>query len=191
MKPTPNDLLVLSEVAKKLGVPPDWLYAQINFESGGTWDPKIKNPNSSARGLIQFMNATAVNMGYKDSLDLVENNPTISSQLKGPVFEYYKKFMPFPNAQSFFLSVFLPKYRNSSPDTIIYDGDLNRQKKFRDANPGIMTVGDYTEKLMLKFLKGKKPTLPEAGKTIARFILGVSILAGALLLIKKIGGSNG
>jgi len=191
MKPTENDLKVLAEVAGKLGVPPDWLFAQINFESGGSWDPKIKNPNSSARGLIQFMNSTALNMGYKDSLDLVEKNPTISSQLRGPVFEYYKQFMPFPNSQSFFLSVFLPKYRNASPDTVIYHDDVTRKKSFQSANPGIKTVGDYTEKLMLKFLKGKKPTIPEAGKIFTKVLFSVAMVAGIFLLIKKIGGSNG
>lgn len=191
MKPTENDLKVLAEVAQKLGVPSQWLFAQINFESAGTWDPKIKNPNSSARGLIQFMNSTAINMGYKDSLDLVEKNPTISSQLRGPVYEYYKKFMPFPNSQSFFLSVFLPKYRNASPDTVIFKDEPTRQKSFQSANPGIKTVGDYTEKLMLKFLKGKKTTLPEAGKIFTKLIFGAAVLTGIFILIKKIGGSNG
>lgn len=35
-----------------------YLMACMAFETGRTFSPKIKNPNSSAIGLIQFMNAT-------------------------------------------------------------------------------------------------------------------------------------
>lgn len=189
MKPTSTDLEALKEVARKLGVIPSWLYAQINFESAGTWDPQIKNPNSSARGLIQFLNSTAINLGYKDSLDLVLKHPTIKSQLEGPIYQYYKKFMPFNSMQSFFLSVFLPKYRNSSPDTVIYADEPTRQQSFRTANPGIKTVGDYTEKLMLKFFKSKSPY--KQGKTGFQVLMTFAVIAGIIIIIKKLGGSNG
>lgn len=52
----------LSETASRLGVTRDSLYKLISFESG--WDPKATNPYTGARGLIQFMPATAKWMGY-------------------------------------------------------------------------------------------------------------------------------
>lgn len=133
-----ENLRVLYDIAYKLGTDPKWLYTLINFESG--WKPKIKNPLSSARGLIQFVNKTAKGLGYKDSLDLVNKNPTISSQLKNPVYRYLKQYRPFPTDQSLFMSVFYPKARYWSP-----------KKKFPPLvmryNPGIKTPSDYVRKV--------------------------------------------
>lgn len=160
MKVTAADMIALREVAGALSVPPGWLYALINFETAGTWDPAIKNPRSSARGLIQFMDATAANMGYRDSLDLVTKHPTIISQLKGPVLAYLKPYAPFKTEQELYFSVFLPKYRRASLDTVIYADDPTKQTKFRAANPGVLTVGDYYNKLRAAFAKvsgGKTP----------------------------------
>ncbi|MBB1074464.1 hypothetical protein HUU62_08580 [Rhodoferax sp. 4810] len=41
----------------------NWLMACIAFETGSTFSPSIKNPSSSATGLIQFMDATANQLG--------------------------------------------------------------------------------------------------------------------------------
>jgi hypothetical protein len=50
-----EDVTKLGKVAIKYGFPPQWLANLINFESAGTFSPKIKNPNSGATGLIQWM----------------------------------------------------------------------------------------------------------------------------------------
>jgi hypothetical protein len=42
---------------------PNWLMACMAFETGRTFSPKVKNPRSSATGLIQFMEATAQHYG--------------------------------------------------------------------------------------------------------------------------------
>jgi hypothetical protein len=42
---------------------PSWLMACMAFETGRTFSPSIKNPSSSASGLIQFMDATARGLG--------------------------------------------------------------------------------------------------------------------------------
>lgn len=41
----------------------NWLIACIAFETGSTFSPSVKNPSSSATGLIQFMDATANQLG--------------------------------------------------------------------------------------------------------------------------------
>lgn len=51
------------EVADNIGVDPSWLMACMAFETGRTFSPSIRNPNSSATGLIQFMDATARTLG--------------------------------------------------------------------------------------------------------------------------------
>jgi hypothetical protein len=62
-KLTPPELRKLVDVALGLGMDPDHLAAVISFETGGTFSPSIKNPGSSATGLIQFMESTARRLG--------------------------------------------------------------------------------------------------------------------------------
>ena len=50
-------------VAGRLSIDPWHLLAVMDFETGGTFDPAISNPNSSATGLIQFMASTARDLG--------------------------------------------------------------------------------------------------------------------------------
>lgn len=52
---TPEKGKSIERVAKNIGVDPNDLAAAISFETGGTFDPSIKNKGSSATGLIQFM----------------------------------------------------------------------------------------------------------------------------------------
>ena len=52
---TPEKAESIARVAKNIGVHPNDLAAVISFETAGTFDPSIRNPKSSATGLIQFM----------------------------------------------------------------------------------------------------------------------------------------
>lgn len=133
---TRSQLDALLEVADRLSLAPKPLAAEVQFESG--WNPKIKNPTSSARGLIQFMDSTARGMGYAGSLDLVLKHPTIETQLRGPVLDYLKKWAPYRTDQSLFMAVFYPAYRYVGLDTEFPD---NVQRW----NPGIVTVRDYVD----------------------------------------------
>lgn len=146
-----KQLKALREVADSLGITSDALYKLINFETAGTWNPQIKNPNSSARGLLQFTDSTARKLGYKDSLDLVTKNNSIESQLYFPVLKYLSQFKPFTTKQSLYMSVFYPKYRNVDPLTHFPD-------KVKKVNPGIDTVQSYINKV-----EGKKSTVISAG----------------------------
>lgn len=134
-----SDEFALRSTAAELGVNPDSLYRLIDFETARTWNPMIKNKNSSARGLIQFTDATAVGLGFADSLDLVTQYPTIVDQLI-VVKRYLSQFKPFPNDQSLYMSVFYPAARNWAP---------GREFPFmvQRLNPGIKTVADYVNKV--------------------------------------------
>lgn len=54
----------IARVAQNIGVDPNDLAAVISFESAGSFNPSIKNPGSSATGLIQFMKGTDGHNGY-------------------------------------------------------------------------------------------------------------------------------
>lgn len=128
---------LLRMIADNLGVNYLDLYRLIKFESG--WNPQAKNPQSSARGLIQFTDNTARSLGLMDSLDLVSHYPTITDQL--PLVErYLLKFKPFPTKQSLYMSVFYPAARK-----------WDKNKRFPDsiitANPGVYTPEDYAAKV--------------------------------------------
>lgn len=152
---TPAVKEALSYVAGELGISPELLSKEIDFESAGTWNPTIKNPkpDSTARGLIQFTDETARDLGYKDSMDLVSKNPTVTGQLKGPVLTYLKgKMGKHKTAQGLMMGVLYPKARAVSPDTLL-------PERVRKWNPGINTVQDYMENV------NKRPDLYAAATT--------------------------
>ena len=142
----------LTQLSDHLKVPKKWVSDAITFES--SWDPNAENKNSGASGLIQFTNSTARDMGYNSAYDLVSKHPTRSSQLSGPVKDYLSARGPFKDERDFYLSIFYPKGRKLSDDTVMPD-EARRQ------NPGIVTVGDYV-KLLKKNVAGMDTENPSS-----------------------------
>ena len=172
-----NDYQALKNVSSIIGTSPEQLAELIAFES--RFNPQIKNPNSSARGLIQFLDKTAQDMGFSNSLDLVTRYPTISDQISGPVLEYLKKYSPYPTKQALFMAVFYPAAQywpenKEFPDYV------------KESNPGINTPLDY----MKLAAKNAEPIQVE-GKTIIEPnknywpIIGIIAAAAVTLFILK------
>lgn len=137
MKLTERENEVFQTIALQLNVDPGNLYKLINFESG--WNPQAKNPLSSARGLIQFTDSTARDLGFDNSLDLVDKNPSIVSQL--PIVKrYLDRYRPYSTKQSLYMSVFYPAARYLNPLAEL-------PEVVRKYNPGINTVQDYINKV--------------------------------------------
>ena len=163
MNLTEKQILSIEAAARRLNVPVLWLRNIIRFESN--FNPQAKNPYSSARGLLQFIDKTAAGLGYADSLDLVTKNPTFEGQIDNAVIPYLEPFGPFNTPQSLYLSVFYPAARS-------WPLDKQFPKWVQDVNPGIVTVRDYVEKV--DFINNL-PTLRN-----------VSILLTILFLVYKI-----
>lgn len=165
---TDKQAQALVDVANAIRTEPQWLYELINFESGH--NPQAKNPNSSARGLIQFMDSTAKELGYKGSDDLIARHAKYEDQLRGPVLEYFKRRRPpFFTRQALYMAVFFPIARSVPPETTfkeLYEkypketGGPDRFLKFKAQNPGIVTVNDYVNKTLAR--ASKKPFLGKA-----------------------------
>jgi hypothetical protein len=51
------------DIAADIGTDPSWLMACMAFETDRTFSPSVRNPSSSATGLIQFMADTARDLG--------------------------------------------------------------------------------------------------------------------------------
>ncbi|MCZ4320403.1 transglycosylase SLT domain-containing protein, partial [Aequorivita viscosa] len=55
-------------IAENLSIDPNYIMACIALETGRSFNPAIKNPKSSATGLIQFMDSTAKALGTTTDL---------------------------------------------------------------------------------------------------------------------------
>lgn len=77
----------LDAMAKRLGIPVEWICDVIYIESG--FRPAIKNPNSSASGLIQFMEATAKGLGTTTAairaMTNIQQIPFVERYFKGQI----------------------------------------------------------------------------------------------------------
>jgi hypothetical protein len=146
----------LQIIASRLGLNVNDLHRLIQFES--KWNPAAKNPLSSARGLLQFTDSSAVSLGYKNSLDLVNKNPTIEDQLF-VVEKYLSRFKPFSGKQSLYMAVFYPAARNWNPGQLF-------PASVRAVNPGINTPRDY-----IRYVDG----------TIQKLAI-IPIIGGAILI---------
>jgi hypothetical protein len=81
-KVSPEFAQKVVEISGRLRIDPNWLMACMAFETGERFTPNVKNPGSSATGLIQFMRDTAIQLGTttqalarltaEDQLDYVE-----------------------------------------------------------------------------------------------------------------------
>ena len=137
---TDSEKNAIAIFAGRIGVTPELVAKMIAVETAFTMSPVIHNPlpNQSARGIFQFIDSTAYGLGFRDSLDLVTQNPTIESQLD-VAYRMFKPYLPFKNEYEFTMANFIPTHRKDSPlkrlDSI--------KKSYADANPHLTYLGDY------------------------------------------------
>lgn len=163
-----NEIKKLLSISEELDIDPNVLYSLLDFESG--FNPKIKNPQSSARGIMQWIDARAKDLGFSDSLDLVEKNPTISDQLD-IVRKDFKRFGKFEDRQALYMALFYPKYMRVPPSTEF-------PPNVQAVNKPIKTVQDY-----INFVDKKLGLPPEEKKNSLALALIVGV--GLLLLLQN------
>ena len=86
---TPEFLRGVEGVAQRVGAQPEHLMAAMSFETGGSFASDVKNPRSSATGLIQFMDGTAKGLGTSTDA-LAQMTPTEQLQYVEKYFEPYR-----------------------------------------------------------------------------------------------------
>jgi hypothetical protein len=176
----------ITEIAERLGVAdPSWLWSLIMLESG--MDPLKKNPRSSARGLIQIMDATARDVfKMPDSLTLINQYPDFYSQMDNVVYPYLKRYAGYPTKQSLYMAVFFPVARFVPPDTsfnYLYESHAiggeqwpEKLAQFHAQNPGIDTVQDYIDRADNSF----RGAVAAAGAGLT----GLAVAIGAYFLFR-------
>ncbi len=93
------------DIAAKLDTVPNNLMIVMNNESAGTFSPSIKNPTSTATGLIQFMEDTAKGMGTSTQALAKMSNV----QQLDYVYKYLAKYKDkYKDASDLYLAVFFP-----------------------------------------------------------------------------------
>lgn len=149
-------------IADQIDVNPDWLMAVMNKETGGTFSPSIKNPTSSASGLIQFMADTAKGLGTTTA---ALRKMSAVDQLSY-VYKYFKPFAgKLHSYADTYLAVFYPAGLNKS-DSWKFPNWVYSANRGLDLNKDrIVTIGEF-KKWMNKGLKvddSKKKRCPHCG----------------------------
>ncbi|MEW5291999.1 hypothetical protein ABW286_22955 [Erwinia papayae] len=139
--------------------------ACIALETGKTFRTDIKNPGSSATGLIQFMKATAEELGT--------SIPQLRRMDHVQQMEYVKKYFQMQSRninipteewslEDVYYSIFSPKTIKIKPNGIIYqkgDGGTYDKNLYHDINKdGKITKSEIAENIRLNY----RPGIPEA-----------------------------
>jgi len=139
----------LEGLASRLNIKPEWLISAINFETGGSFSPSVRNKASGATGLIQFMPTTAKALGT--STDELAKMTDVQ-QLEY-VEKYFRQFnKPLLNLGDVYSTILWPKAVGKPDDFVLFkQGTMAyRQNSGLDVGKkGYVTRGDavsYVEK---------------------------------------------
>lgn len=138
------------------------LMACMHFESGGTYDPSIRNfGGSNFYGLIQFGKAAASDLGF--TLDQIRKMGQLE-QLEKAVFPYFdmwnRRGKKVTQLEDFYLSILYPAAVGKKADTEIFvEGTVAyRQNSGLDVNKdGLVTVGEISKVIYDTYYSGMDP----------------------------------
>lgn len=122
----------------------NWLMACMAFETGRRFTANVKNPNSSATGLIQFMRATAIGLGTtvedlarmtaEDQLNYVYKYFEARIKERGPIGSLDDCYMAILNPVAMGKSSETAMWvKGSSPYAVNAGLDTNRDNKITKA----------------------------------------------------------
>lgn len=155
---------VSSEFRKKLvdkadndKIDPSWLMSIFAQETGNTFSPSIKNPNSTATGLIQFLERTALSLGTNIAALAAM---TATGQLDY-VFNYFAPYIGrIGNLADAYMAVFYPaaigqpgSYRIASRGSSVYTANAGLDK----TGKGYITKDDAAGPVQAKLVTGLLP----------------------------------
>jgi len=144
---------------------PSWLMACMHFETGGTFSPTIRNGAGAYYfGLIQFGKDAASDMGT--TVDYLITL-TAEQQLDW-VFKYFEMWMKrgkvYTRLEDFYLTIFYPAAVGKTPDEVIFNRDIEKQKLGYTQNKGFdfdkdgkITVGEINTRLYTTYYDGMLP----------------------------------
>lgn len=148
------------QIAYSLNIDPNYLMAAMAFETGETFSPSVKNPGSSATGLIQFMRSTAESLGTTTA-ELAAM--TAEEQLEY-VYEYFKPYgYKLRSLSDVYMAILWPRGVGMPDSHVLWANSPRLSKhpntyavnKGLDANKdGVITKAEAAAKVQAKLLKG-------------------------------------
>ena len=149
----------LQSIAQELGLDASWLMAVMAFESGGTFNPSIKNAaGSGAVGLIQFMPQTAQLLGTTTE-DLAKM--TAEEQLEVVRLYFFPSSHLIHNLPDLYMAVLWPGAIGKPMDYVLFKRDdiehprRYLQNKVLDWNhDGVVTKLEAAERVLKKLIEG-------------------------------------
>ena len=190
-------LAAINTVAGDLGIDNRDLFTVMGFETVGTFNPSIKNPGSTATGLIQFLESTAKGLGTSTS--------ELANMTREQQMEYVGKYLkPFKgkmkNIGDVYMAVHWPAAVGKAGDYVMYreGSDEYKANKNLDKNgDGIVTRADVLTRLR-EYAGGSGGGVPQVATTSTETGLpvepqGVSVLQGndSPSSVRSSGGGSG
>lgn len=127
----------VENVSQDLGINSADLLTAISFETVGTFNPAIKNPNSTATGLIQFLESTAKGLGTSTA-ELAQMSNVEQMAYVKKYLEPYKGRMK--NLGDVYMAIHWPAGVGKDDSYVMYrEGSENYR-----ANKGLDVSGDGT-----------------------------------------------
>jgi hypothetical protein len=150
------------QMGLELGIDPNYIMACIALETGRSFNPAIKNPRSSATGLIQFMDDTAKALGtttsklskmsHVEQLDYVEKYFIMTARNVGVPTSRW-------TLGDVYFSIFTPSIIKKDPGASIYTKEQKAYKvnTFHDRDQdGIITKKEIAENISDYYKAGFK-----------------------------------
>lgn len=136
------------EVSASLKIAPEWLMVVMNNESGlQSW---IKNPTSSASGLIQFMEATAKGLGTTTAELRAMSNVKQMDYVQRYMQPYASKIK---DVSDVYLAIFFPAAL-FKPDSFVFPTWASNANKIFDLNKDtVLTKPEFRNYVNNKYSK--------------------------------------
>jgi len=159
----------------KLGILPEWLMTAMHFES--RLNSKAKNPNSSATGLIQFMDATARSLGT--STAALYQMPAVDQ-----LYYVYKYLQPYAgklkSLGDVYLAIFYPAAIGKASNYILPVNEKTVQiNRVLDKNQDNKLSRGEIEAVIYSHFEALKKKFPYIGQTMA--IISTLLIFAALI----------
>lgn len=132
----------VNDTASYLSISPDSLFRVIGFETGGTFSPSVKNPGSTATGLIQFLESTAKGLGTTTK-DLAGMSRVEQMEYVRRYLEPYRGRMK--NDGDVYMAVHWPAAVGKDDTYVMYrsgTSEYNANKGLDSNDDGIVTRGE-------------------------------------------------
>lgn len=138
----------VKDISSLLGIPPDWLMIVMDYETAGTFSASIRNPYSSATGLIQFMDATAKDLGTTTAALAAMTNVQQLDWVYKYLAKVQRSYGSFNNLVDVYLAVFYPASIDDGLEYVYPDRVYAVNKGFDLDGDGRITKAEIQNKIM-------------------------------------------